>query len=1090
MTGHPIAPRMPASAPARQDRPTLAPDPGRGAGHLLPGERVAWVDSGRTSFALVAVVAIAFVLLNLIVYQSVRARLIGERWDQMVLTIADKQQDVNTLLQSLRHDCRVIANEPLLVAAVAAGVDTSRAAGGAAPAAVGDELDRVTTAFDLLGVDVVRADGAVLFGSDGAAPWRTVAGFDLARRVASDAVGNGDMVHATAGGRAIIAVAAPVENRRGAAAVAYVALQDRLRPALKDWLVRSPSSGAFVVLHDGDHLLVATDPPPSTGFFAGQRLPITSERAGALALAAEGGESQVEVRDASGQALWSITRALPQIDGGIVGMVDRDTMLAGLRLTLVGLLLFDVGIGLLGFALLLLWNRQFRARAAEREMELSRRHAEDVQAVLDNAFDAIVSLDADGRVLTANRAASRLFGREAGAMTGKPVAVMLEWEGGGALPRARGAEPWRSVARRPDGSEVAVEYTLARSPETTSKLYTLVVRDVSARVEAEHKVQSFAQGLEVSNRRLEEVNRQLEQASRLKSEFLANTSHELRTPLNGIMGFLQLALDGMYDSPEEEREFLGQALHCSRHLLGLINDVLDIAKIEAGRLNLQIEAVPLATLFDEVYTVTHVQAQQKGLRLVFEPMPADMPDARADFGKIKQVLINLVGNSLKFTPAGSITVRARAHEQAGHVLIEVVDTGIGIPPDRQKMIFEKFIQADGSTTRQYGGTGLGLAITRSLVELMGGVIDVESDGVGKGARMYFTLPVWRGEEDLQAPSESGEAPLPDVIRGPTGGPLVLVVDDDTVYRRLVTTLLHQNGYRTAEAAHAEAGWVLVRRLRPSLVVLDYALSCPEGALLRTGWDLAERMNSDDRTRHIPFLFITGFEGHLLERLRTVTFTRQPLHLEKPVRADDLMAKIVAALGDDPGRIMRVLLADDDPTVAAYVTKVLPSARFQLEVVNNGEECLHLLRTQPKHFDLLLLDLMMPETSGYDVLREMALRGTAAALPVIVLTAYGEPRNEDERRLLEQGLVLEIVSKTDVHERPMRLTEVIEAHLPSITRTAGAQDPLEVERFRAEIPEGDHAGSRNSLGVEHLSDSRPAQGAAADADDTDDERRAA
>src|SRR6185503_4296107 len=236
-----------------------------------------------------------------------------------------------------------------------------------------------------------------------------------------------------------------------------------------------------------------------------------------------------------------------------------------------------------------------------------------------------------------------------------------------------------------------------------------------------------------------------------------------------------LVLDDMCDSKEEERDFLLKALQCSRHLLGLINDVLDIAKIESGKLNLEIGRVDAGQLFDEVYTVTHVQAAQRGVKLRFEAPQDSATGVRGDFGKIKQVLINIVGNSLKFTPSGSITVRATAHPEPGHFIFEVIDTGIGIALERQQAIFEKFIQGDGSTTRKYGGTGLGLAITRSLVELMGGIIGVHSDGEGRGTKMYFSLPIWREEGDEvheEAPSEQ--------ITGPQGGPLVLIVEDDAV----------------------------------------------------------------------------------------------------------------------------------------------------------------------------------------------------------------------------------------------------------------------------------------------------------------------
>ncbi len=468
--------------------------------------------------------------------------------------------------------------------------------------------------------------------------------------------------------------------------------------------------------------------------------------------------------------------------------------------------------------------------------------------------------------------------------------------------------------------------------------------------------------------------------------------------------------------------------------------MLDIAKIEAGKLALEIQKVEVSPLFDEVFTLTHVQAAQKGIKLRFEPPPAGSAGARGDFGKVKQVLVNLVGNSLKFTPRGSITVRAIPHPELGHVVFEVHDTGIGISRDRQKLIFEKFIQGDGSTTRKYGGTGLGLAISRSLVELMGGIIGVQSDGENHGTRMYFSLPVWH-EEGPAAPVDAGDPS--DQIAGPAGGSLVLVVEDDPVSRRFLAALLQKNGYRTVEAATAEGGWVLARRLRPAVVVLDYALTSAESAILRTGWDLAERMTTDAATRHIPVVFVTGFDQELKDKLRATAFARHPEHLMKPIEGGALLAKIEELAGNVHGRMVRVLMADDDPSVGAYIRKVLSDQRFLLEVASDGEECLHILRTQPNGFDLLLLDLMMPEVSGYEVLKEMALAGVHRDLPVLVLTNFPEPRNDEERRLLESGLVLDVLPKTAVHENPQLLAHIIDWHLQVVREDPddGMLDPL-------------------------------------------------
>jgi PAS domain S-box-containing protein len=698
--------------------------------------------------------------------------------------------------------------------------------------------------------------------------------------------------------------------------------------------------------------------------------------------------------------------------------------------SLIHLVVLDVGAFLVGLVAVWFWRGRGRGAAPVPVTEPAEpaRELTALQAVWDNAFDAVLNFDARGRVRAVNRAASALFKHPVDEMWGEPIHRFLSCgtagERGVFEPAALEAVT-DSEAVCGDGELLSVKYVLSRAGAGKDSLYTAVIRDLSERKKAEERLQTFREGLEVTNRRLEEANAQLEEVSRLKSEFLANTSHELRTPLNGMIGFLQLVLDGMCDSPEEERDFLQQALQCSRHLLGLINDVLDIAKIEAGKLSLEIEAVDVRALFGEVYTLTHVQADQKGLALKFDVPEHCTHAVRGDFGKIKQVLVNLLGNSLKFTSKGSITVRATERADFGHYIFEVIDTGIGVPEDRQKVIFEKFTQGDGSTTRKYGGTGLGLAICRSLVELMGGIINVESEGPGKGTRMFFSLPLWRPTAEEAQPVDSH---VPERIEGPAGGPLVLIVEDDQVFRKFLSALLQRNGYRTVEAGHAEGGWVLVRRLHPSVVVLDYALISAEGASLRTGWDLAERMTTDAGTRHIPLIFVTGFDVMLKDKIKTTALARPPEHLMKPVDGHMLLGKIEELIGSSRGGVIRILMADDDPSVSAYVRKVLPEGRFHIEVANNGEECLHALRMQPRGFDLLLLDLMMPDVSGYDVLRELSVTGVAPELPVLILTNYPDARDDEEKRLLERALVLDVIAKSSVHENPMLLPHIIDWHM--------------------------------------------------------------
>jgi PAS domain S-box-containing protein len=1027
---------MPPLDPPALLRPdsTATPNPsprggGQAAHFLFSRGAESRHESRRIAAGLIALAAISVTLLNFGILQSARTHLVRQRWGQLAAHTDAKREEVRDLLWQFEHQARFVAEQAALQTRA-----YDAAAGTLSPAesaALRRELQRAAAAFQFHAIDLLRSDGSQVLTTrdDPGAGGQT--GRDLAARTAASGQSVMEAVSAEGGAPQLLALAIPVPGAApghpSAVMVFQASVEDVLLPLLMSWPGFGPTAGAYLVRRAGQEIVCLTSPPASLGLHAGQRAPLDTPLLRPAAIAAEGVESSVEATDANQHTLWTVTRYLPERGWGLVTQVDRAAMTESMRGTIVGLLALDLAMLLLALGAFWFWRRQYASGLAERETEVTRRHAARVQAIFDTAFDAILTFDREGRMVSVNRAAENLFGRPAAEIEGQPLHRFLHWgtpsATGGILLPAPGAVS-RTEAFRADGTVLPVELSLGRAGEDVDMLYTAIVRDVSERVQAEERIRSFADGLEISNRRLEEVNAQLEEASRLKSEFLANTSHELRTPLNGMIGFLQLVLDGLCDSKDEERDFMKQALQCSRHLLGLINDVLDIAKIEAGKLTLDIERVDVHALFDEVYTVTHVQAAQKGITLTFRPPEGRTFTVRGDFGKIKQILINLVGNSLKFTPSGTITVRAGAHPELGHFMFEVVDTGIGIDATRQKLIFEKFTQGDGSTTRKYGGTGLGLAISRSLVELMGGIIGAQSDGLGKGTRMYFSLPTWpEGAE--HAPADDHPT---DRIEGPSGGALVLVVEDDAPFRRYLSSLLHQNGYRTVQAAHAEGGWAIARRLRPSIVVLDYALTCPEGAALRTGWDLAERMTSDAQTRHIPLIFVTGFDDELRDKLKSTAFARRPEHLMKPIDGGALLAKIQELLGSVEGRTVRILMADDDPSVAAYVRKVLPEGRFYVEHAQNGEECLHALRTQPRGFDLLLLDLMMPEVSGYDVLREMTLTGIGSEMPVLVLTNFPEGRNEEERRLLEQGLVLDVLPKMTVHDNPQLLPHIIDWHL--------------------------------------------------------------
>ncbi len=242
---------------------------------------------------------------------------------------------------------------------------------------------------------------------------------------------------------------------------------------------------------------------------------------------------------------------------------------------------------------------------------------------------------------------------------------------------------------------------------------------------------------------MQKLNKHLLEINQLKDEFLANTSHELRTPLNSIIGFLTLITEGYYENEHELHLFTRNALESSYHLLSVINDLLDISRIEAGKMQLQIERVYVDELIEDVSSLFKVQADQKGL--IFEPSAKGSPlYASADVRRLKQVLINLAGNALKFTERGGVRVSAEILD--GQVGFTIKDTGIGIPRDQQNKLFQKFIQVDGSATRQYGGSGLGLVISKHLIEMMGGHIEIESKGAGTGTTVHFTIPKWTKED--------------------------------------------------------------------------------------------------------------------------------------------------------------------------------------------------------------------------------------------------------------------------------------------------------------------------------------------------------
>ena len=555
----------------------------------------------------------------------------------------------------------------------------------------------------------------------------------------------------------------------------------------------------------------------------------------------------------------------------------------------------------------------------------------------------------------------------------------------------------------------------------------------------------MAEQLACSRTELEALNERIEENSRLKSEFLANMSHELRTPLNGILGSLQLVLHNLCETREEEREMESRALESARGLLGQINDLLEVARLESGRTTLAFEPVEVQTLFAELRLHYTMEAQGLGLELAFSMAEEDAARAcagvrvRADAERLRMVLDHLIRNALKFTPRGAVRVCAASWPERGLVQFEVVDTGVGIPAGRQPRIFESFTQGDGSATRRHGGTGLGLSLARGLVELMGGAIGAESAGEGLGTRVFFSIPLWRG-------AESADVPAGGEISGPGAGPLVLVVEDDPVLRHEAVAELHALGYRTAEAETAEHGWRLARGIAPRFALVDDALACVRSTRRRTGLDLAIRMAAHPRTRGIPVAIWSAYPAELagaLERLRLAPAT--PC-LAKPLDREAFAATLHELAGRSSGSLLRVLLAHPAAGLESHLRRVLPSERYELEWARSAPECFAALKEEPGSFDLLLLDATLGGEMTEALLDRLASEGLDRSLAIVGLADDAFGRLALARRWQRFERVADVLHVSTLFEHQASITGMLDRAIErGLEKRARSEDDPGMER---------------------------------------------
>ena len=553
---------------------------------------------------------------------------------------------------------------------------------------------------------------------------------------------------------------------------------------------------------------------------------------------------------------------------------------------------------------------------------------------------------------------------------------------------ADGFQGVRLVKRLPN---LRFEVTDAFVAEQCTRIQNLSREELMAEVQQKNREleQHSAELEKTVAQRTEELRQAVataEEASTAKSGFLANMSHELRTPMNAIIGYSEMLMEDAEDDGNQAAVDDLKKIHSAgSHLLSLINDVLDLSKIEAGKMELYLETFEVAELVEGVVSTIDALVKKNSNRLKVE-VDRSLDEMHADVTKVRQALFNLLSNAAKFTHDGEIGLLVRADQVDGEPWIQmaVSDSGIGIHPDKIDHVFEEFSQADDSTTRDYGGTGLGLPISRRFCQMMGGDIAVEST-VGEGSTFTIRMPVVVQE----APAES-EAPTDSptvVIPEPGDEPVVLVIDDDPSALDLLRRTLQGAGVRVVTAGEGQEALKLARSLHPAAITLDVLMPGMDG------WAVLGELKADPETRDIPVIMVTMTDDRNLGYALGATE-----FLTKPVRRDQLVELLdrYATQGGD----RQALVVDDKLENREILRRVLEHEGWRVRDAENGQRALDEVASDPP--SLVLLDLMMPVMDGFDFVVEMRRREATSEIPIVVVTA--KDVTEEDRQRLNGGVV--------------------------------------------------------------------------------------
>ncbi|MGZ2478741.1 response regulator [Sinorhizobium medicae] len=599
----------------------------------------------------------------------------------------------------------------------------------------------------------------------------------------------------------------------------------------------------------------------------------------------------------------------------------------------------------------------------EDEAERQRR---TIAAALEVISDGFVLYDSDDRILVANSKYCEIFpSHKPNALRGRSFREIVEqnletgqvdlegkspqeWvdervrlhrDPAGLVDEKRFGERWVRISKRkiPDGGTVAV--------------YTDITELKQRQVE------------------LERAKSHAESANEAKSQFLASMSHELRTPLNAIIGYSEMLIEEARDHKEEELvPDLDKIASAGRHLLSLINDILDLSKIEANKMEVFLETFSLAELLRDVAATVAPLMARNGNAFT-QDFEDDLGEMHSDQTKLRQNLFNLLSNAAKFTKGGRVTLRVRREQRADRdwLVFQVSDTGIGMTPEQQDRLFNAFTQADASTTRNYGGTGLGLSITRSFCRLIGGVVTVESEA-GKGS--VFTMEV-----PAQCESEV-DSPPPEQTAQVRSGRTALIIDDEPAARNLIAKALAEAGLASIEASNGQEGLAAAREHRPDAIILDIIMPHQDG------WSVLRALKNDPELCTIPVILATILADRELGlSLGAVEYLTKPIDTDKLVRTIETFG----------GGKHDVLVIDDDQGSREFLRRILVKRKWTVHEAGDGVRGLEMMkRLVPR---LVLLDLLMPEMDGFQTLSEMQSIPELQNIPVVVVTSKDLSANE-------------------------------------------------------------------------------------------------